>query len=294
MLLFFATLLAGAQAAAATAPNLPSEAKAFDERCAGRKFETSIAREVNGKKRLSRIHLCGNPGQTNAQWVRTLEDAIAKIEASSGFSADSKTQAIEAIKDEIAKAGGKTGTIASGIASGNVAAVLGDPATPTAPVEYTKLPPLPSPSTAVVANPSAPVEYTRLPPLPEAKAAASRTMAAAQLMLARPQLTIRCFNPAEFAAPADCQSLERETVLTVKADESVPAWTSLRFLRRGDMRAEVELAQLGRGKSEKFGLPREVCAGVVESKVEIQIVRRASAQSTGQVVDSLGPYMLRC
>ena len=34
--------------------------------------------------------------------------------------------------------------------------------------------------------------------------------------------------------------------------------------------------------------------GVVESKVEIQIVRRASSQGAGQVVDSLGPYMLRC
>ena len=292
MLLLIASLLAGVQAttAPASSPSPSTEAKAFDEGCAGRKFETAIAREVNGKRRLSRIHLCGNPGQTDAQWVRTLEDAIAKIEASSGFSADSKTQAIEAIKDEIAKAGGKTGAIGSG----NVTAILGDPATPAAPVEYTKLPPLPSSRSSVAATPGPPVEYTKLPPLPEAKAAATRAVAAAQLMLARPQLTIRCFNPAEFAAPAECESLERETVLTVKADEAVPAWTSLRFLRRGDNRAEVELAQLGRGKSERFGLPREVCAGVVESKVEIQIVRRASSQGAGQVVDSLGPYMLRC
>ena len=113
-------------------------------------------------------------------------------------------------------------------------------------------------------------------------------------LLAKPQLKIQCFNPADFTAPADCDSLERETVLTVKAAEAVPSGTALRFMRRGDMRAEVDLAQLQRGKAEKIALPREVCAGVVESKVEIQIVRRTSAQSTGQVVDTLGPYLLRC
>src|SRR6476646_5195789 len=88
-------------------------AKAVEQRCAGRQFETAIAREVNGKRRLSRIHLCGEAGQTDAQWVATLKDAIAKIEAVPGFAADSKTQAIEAIKDEIVKAGGKVETIPS-------------------------------------------------------------------------------------------------------------------------------------------------------------------------------------
>jgi hypothetical protein len=292
MILLLVSALGAAQAAAAAAPEpAPSaEAKAFEQRCGGRQFETSIAREVNGKKRLSRIHLCGDAGQTNAQWISTLKDAIAKIEAAPGFSADSKTQAIEAIKDEIAKAGGKVETALSR----DIAAASTDSDFPAAPVEYSTLPPLPGPRPVIAANPAPPIEYTKLPPLPAPKVAGTASVAASLPVLAKPQLKIQCFNPAEFASPAECDSLERETVLTIRADEQIPSGTALRFLRRGDTRAEIELTQLGRGKSEKFALPREVCAGVVESRVEIQIIRRSAAQSNGQVVDTLGPYFLRC
>jgi hypothetical protein len=65
-------------------------------------------------------------------------------------------------------------------------------------------------------------------------------------------------------------------------------------VRRGDARAEIELAQLSRGKSIQFALPDEVCSGVSSSRVEIQVVRRAGSNSAGQVVDSLGPYLLHC
>lgn len=289
MVLLFAIALGAAQAAAAPPPD-SAEAKAFEQRCGGRQFETAIAREVNGKKRLSRIHLCGDAGQTNAQWVATLKDAIAKIEAAPGFSPDSKTQAIDAINEEIAKAGGKVDVGPSRDAG----LVSADSDTPAAPVEYSSLPPLPGPKPVVVANPSPPIEYSKVPPMPAPKAAGAAAVVASLPLLSRPQLKIQCFNPADFAAPAECDALERETVLTVKADDAVPEGTLLRFMRRGDMRAEVELAQLGRGKVEKVALPREVCSGVVESKVEIQIVRRTSAQSGGQVVDTLGPYFLRC
>src|SRR4029078_4255816 len=148
MILLLASALGAAQAAAAAAPDASptAEAKAFEQRCAGRQFETAIAREVNGKKRLSRIHLCGEAGQTDAQRAATLKDAIEKIEAVPGFSADSKTQAIEAIKDEIVKAGGKVETAPSpdiGVASTDL---------PAAPVEYFALPPLPGPAAGVADN----------------------------------------------------------------------------------------------------------------------------------------------
>ena len=58
--------------------------------------------------------------------------------------------------------------------------------------------------------------------------------------------------------------------------------TSLRFLRRGDDRGEIELALLRRGQSRRFGLPPRLCAGVAGSRVEIQIVR--AARRTTQVV----------
>ena len=56
----------------------------------------------------------------------------------------------------------------------------------------------------------------------------------------------------------------------------------------------IVLIEAERAAMPTLGATLADVAGVVESKVEIQIVRRASAQSTGQVVDSLGPYMLRC
>ena len=132
-----------------------------------------------------------------------------------------------------------------------------------------------------------------LPPLPSPTNPAvttSATAAASLPALTKPRLVIECFNPADFAAPAPCDSLERETILKIRADDAVPPGTALRFVRRGDLRAEVELAQLARGKSSQFALPSEVCRGVVESKVEIQVVRHAKASDAGQVVAFDGPY----
>ena len=159
---------------------------------------------------------------------------------------------------------------------------------------------LPSPTASLTPlRPSTPIdrapEYTVLPPLPAPKTAVAATaVASTSVALSKPQLKIECLNLADLAGAGPCDSLERETILKVLAGEAVPAGTSLRFIRRGDVRAEIDLAQLGRGKSTQFVLPREVCSGVAESKVEIQIVRRAKANDAGQVVDSMGPYYLRC
>ena len=161
----------------------------------------------------------------------------------------------------------------------------------------------PAPTTAILAplRPATPVErspeYTVLPPLPAPKPSVSASTlgsASASLALSKPQLRIECLNQADLAGAGPCDSLERETILKVRAGDAIPSGTSLRFLRRGDLRAEIQLAQLARGKTAQFVLPREVCSGVAESKVEIQIVRRAKAGDAGQVVDSMGPYFLRC
>jgi hypothetical protein len=85
-------------------------------------------------------------------------------------------------------------------------------------------------------------------------------------------------------------SLERETLLTVRADENMAGGARLRFLRRGDDRGEVELAQMRKGQSRRFKLPAPLCVGVVGSQVEIQIL----GSSSSQVLDTLGPYSLRC
>jgi hypothetical protein len=105
-------------------------------------------------------------------------------------------------------------------------------------------------------------------------------------------MTFRCLAMNTLSADGPCDLLERETLLTVRADEDLPGGTSLRFLRRGDNRAEVELAQLKRGQTQRFALPARLCQGVAGSRIEIQVVR--AGKGSPQVVDTRGPFELRC
>ena len=82
--------------------------------------------------------------------------------------------------------------------------------------------------------------------------------------------------------------LERNTRLSIRAVGDLGTGTSLRFLRRGDMRGEVTLTALRQGQLVRARLPERLCVGVSSSKIEIQIVR------SNQVIETLGPYPLRC
>jgi len=114
-------------------------------------------------------------------------------------------------------------------------------------------------------------------------------------LLTKPRLDIQCFTPGEVGLGGPCISLERDTMLMVRADENVAGRTSLRFLRKGDVRAELTLAPMRKGQSRRFDLPSQLCAGVASSVVEIQILSRsAGGAGANQVVDTLGPYQLRC
>jgi len=127
-------------------------------------------------------------------------------------------------------------------------------------------------------------------PLPAMSVAAPG--AAAPPPLPAPKLTFRCLSTESVAGEGPCDMLERGMLVIVRADEDIAAGTSLRFLRRGESRAEVDLATLRRGQSQQFSLPARVCQGVTGSRVEIQVVRAAGSKN--QVVDSRGPYDLRC
>lgn len=74
----------------------------------------------------------------------------------------------------------------------------------------------------------------------------------------------------------------------IRADEDLAAGTSVRFLRGGEERAELDLGSLKKGGSLRERLPGRVCAGVLRGKVEVQIL------SKGRVADTLGPYALYC
>jgi hypothetical protein len=138
--------------------------------------------------------------------------------------------------------------------------------------------PVQPPAPTAVASPSAPIA-------PATIAAPTSTLAQS---LTKPRLTVRCLEPGEHGDGQRCISLEHNTRLAIRADGDLISGASLRFLRRGDVRGEIALARMQQGQSVQLNLPPQLCAGVASSKVEIQIL------GSNQVVETLGPYMLRC
>ena len=106
-------------------------------------------------------------------------------------------------------------------------------------------------------------------------------------------MTFTCYAPGE-GADGPCTDFSRDTLITVRADEDLPTGTSVRFVRNGSAQADIDLAQLKRGKSMRFALPADVCNHVTNGKLELRIVRTTAAYSQGQEVGSEGPYDLRC
>lgn len=125
------------------------------------------------------------------------------------------------------------------------------------------------------------------PPLPAPSAVAAKTLQAAPV-LKKPKLTIRCLSPGEKGGGSSCSVLDRATRLSILADAELASGASLRFLRRGDVRAQQPLTPMRQGETFRSKLPPELCAGVASTKVEIQVM------SSGQVVETLGPFSLRC
>jgi hypothetical protein len=274
MIVLFALLMAAAPAESGGA----ASAAPITADCEAHKFETMVHVTIAGKPRSSKVTLCGQTGQTDAEWLHTLKDAIEKVGVNASMSAAAKDQVIAALNVEIAR-------LSPVADSGPL------PSTITALPHTTGLAQPRSFSPPALGGP---VQYSALPPLPAPLPAASAAVAAAAgpPPLPAPRLTFRCLAMNRVSAEGPCDTLERDMVLTVRADEDVAPGTSLRFLRRGDNRAEVALVQLRRGQTQRFALPTKVCQGVAGSRVEIQIVRVAG--SATQVVDTRGPYELRC
>lgn len=279
------------KAAAAEPPS--AEKQAFLESCAARKFETVVQVTVDGAKRGKKVTLCGKAGQSDADWIGALKDAAKKVEANGEMAPEVKGQIVTALNLEIAKweAAAKPLNLPK---RAEPAPALADRA------EYSVLPPMPKPVAPppVLADRA---EYSVLPPMPEplkvakpnldpAKLTASTTTGKPAPAAKRPRLTVKCLIPGEPGGGGACVSLERDTLLAVRADEAMEEGASLRFLRRGDAKGQIALAQMRRGQTIRSKLPAQLCAGVASSKVEIQVV----SGSGNQVVDRFGPYQLRC
>ena len=267
--------------------------------CNAHKFETVVERIVDGEPRQSRIRLCGKQGQSDADWIVTLEDAITKLRDSLDVPAETRTQAIAALEGEIARlrdpAGGK--------------------AQATAPVltpravrprdfrdDYASLPALPPPTSArPVAPPPAmlieavptvrttpPAAATGNPPsVPVARSVAAQPVAPAALGPA-PNVEFACYVPGDLVGPAPCIDFQRDTLITIRAKSDVPAGTQIHFERNGTDRASVTIGPLKRGRSVRVPLPNAVCAGVGDGRLAIAV------WNGSRPALSEGPYTLRC
>lgn len=301
-MLLIALALAAAPAAVAPKDNSPpQQMKTLLENCDAHQFETFIEVKAEGQAlpKRSRVKLCDTEGQSDADWLRTLRDAVVKTEANLQMPPAVREQIVTALNAEILRLkNGGAAALPPPRKSARTSALDG----------LSPLPPLPEPKPAetmgvlppprMTAPRSSSRDYAALPPMPTTVTAPTRVLiggAGASLpALPRPRMQFICFTPGE-TGDIPCAGFTRDTMLTVRAGEDLPAGTSLRFVRDGDARADVELAQLRKGKSQRLALPPQVCSHVVGGSLEIRVVRSVPAAGPlGQEVGSDGPYDLRC
>ena len=273
----------------APAPDKATEqAKQIIQNCDAHKFETTVHEVVDGQPRQSKVTLCGKDGQTDAEWIDTLKDAVNKVTANKDMEQPIRDQIVAALNAEIDRLQ-KPLPLLPGRSTANNSVID----------ELAPLPGLPQPKAADTAAlppprqtvPVAPRdEYAALPPLPTAPPPTPHVLAGAAdavLPLMPPlKVSFTCEDSVQTEGP--CTGFTRETMVTVHAGEDIPAGTSLSFVRDGDSKADVALAQLKKGKSVRLALPADVCRHAVGGRFELKVLR------SGQEVASEGPFNLAC
>lgn len=264
------------------------QAKQIIQNCDAHKFETVVHEVVDGQPRQSKVTLCGKDGQSDAEWIDTLKDAVAKVNANKDMEAPIRDQIAAALNAEIERLQkpvpllpGKSAARSSVI--DGLAPLPGLPQ--SRPAETAALPPprqiMPAPAHD---------EYAALPPLPTAPPPAPRVLSGAAdavLPLLPPlKVSFTCEDATQTDAP--CTGFTRDTLITVHAGEDIPAGTSLSFVRDGDPKADVALAQLKKGRSVRLAVPADVCRHAVGGRFELKVLR------SGQEVGSEGPFNLTC
>ena len=282
--LFFA-VIGGAAAASAGAPQVKSASPAPKaiQSCDAHKFETVVeAIGADGQPHQSKVKLCGNEGQTDAEWIHTLEDAVSKLDGNKEMAAAMRDQIVTAIKAEIARLSSSSGQTLSGqtidLRKRDVVAGSAQPLSR----DYAALPPLPT-----TPPPPPRVLGTRV-----ASATGGMTTVALLPSIPAPKLSFDCYAPGDIGGDAPCTDFVRETMLTIKAEQDVPAGVALKFVRNGTERGEIQLAQLKRGKSIRIPLPESVCSGFTNGRLDLRIVHEVGLES--EELSSDGPYVLRC
>lgn len=236
------------------------------EQCQGHKFDALVQIDPV-RKRTTRVKLCANPGSSDADWVKTLEEAVVQIEQRD-MPAAAKDKLIGELKSEIAKFAPAAKPVATAQAApiylSRDAASL---ETPAERYETSVLPPL-TPKVATKGSPA--IAVTPQPPM---------------------RIRIKCLERGESGPGSTCDFFVAETILAVSAVEGLEGGGTLRFRRKGEERGEVPLTPLQAGQSVRVKLPTELCKGISSSKVEIEVL---APKSTGAVASRLGPFGLRC
>lgn len=72
----------------------------------GRKFESSSSvGDDTKKKSVSKMVICSDPGESDADWAKTLRGALARVESDNHMPAEGKAQIMADLKSELAKLG---------------------------------------------------------------------------------------------------------------------------------------------------------------------------------------------
>src|SRR5437764_8346344 len=144
-MLLVALALAGAPVTAAKKKpqpdSPPAQMQKLLENCDAHKFETVIELTVEGQTKHSRVKLCGTEGQSDADWVRTLKDAVMKTEANLQMPPAVREQIATALNAEISRLNGGSAALPPPRQSSKTSALDG----------LAALPPLPGPKQAQAA-----------------------------------------------------------------------------------------------------------------------------------------------
>jgi hypothetical protein len=262
----------------------PSAVPQLIQSCDAHKFETVVDAMVDGQPHKSKVKLCGVEGQSDADWIKTLRDAIRKLQASKDMALATREQIVTAINAEI----GRLSIVGSAAQSKTDSVAEASPSF-SLKRDYAALPPIPPPK-GPPATPVAPVEkdFTMLPPLPSAPATAAAIAPALLVPAVAPRLTIACETPGDLAGEAPCAEFERETMVTIRAGEDVPTGTLLQFVRNGQAQGDVSLEGLRKGRALRTALPTQICSGFGAGRLDLRIMHGP------QVLKSDGPFALRC
>ena len=245
-------------------------AKPVGQNCDAHRFETTIQLAgPDGQPHSSKVKMCGTLGQSDADWIRTLQDAVKKTSLSPQMPAAAKEQIIAAVNAEIARL--SLPTLA--VPGGTDIAKLSKPKPPVSETPLSR-------------------DFGALPPLPTTTVAPPNVLGGGGLGGAPIRLTLRCALAGDEDRPTECDTIDKDTIMVLRADEAFPRGVAMRFMRSGEQRAEIDLPALRAGQTANLRLPPNVCRGVVRSRVEVRALGANSP--SGTMAGMIGEYDLRC